>query len=72
MRLHFSRPNKVWQLGDVGRDAACFVFGQQIRSSATPRLILGNRHGQRLTVVILDDEAGIIRLIDGPWWREAL
>jgi hypothetical protein len=27
--------------------------------------------GQRVAVVILDDEAGIVRLLDGPRWREA-
>ena len=35
------------------------------------RLFLKIDIGERVAVVILDDEAGVVGLIDGPQWREA-
>ena len=58
------------QLGDVDGDAPRFVLGQQVRRSASARLVLEVDIGQRVAVVIADDEAGMVRLIDGPRWRE--
>ena len=59
------------QRGEVRCDAARLVAGKQLGSSASPRLILEIDIRQRVTVVILDDEAGIVGLIDSPWRREA-
>jgi hypothetical protein len=41
-------------------DAPCFVFGQQLRSSASPRIILEIKIAERLTVRVAHDEAGAI------------
>jgi hypothetical protein len=57
------------RLGDIGGDAPGFVAGQQLGRRTPPRLILEIGIRQRVADVILDDEAGIVRLVDGPGWR---
>ena len=52
------------QLGDIDRDAPGLVLGQQIRRHTSARFILEIDICQRVAVVILDDEAGIVRLFD--------
>jgi hypothetical protein len=58
------------QLGDAGGDAPGLVSGEELRRRAASRLLLGIDVGQRLPVVIADDEAGV-GLLGGPRRREA-
>jgi hypothetical protein len=50
----------------IGGDAPGFVLGEQFGCRRVAPLVLEIDIGQRVAVVILDDEAGIVRLIDGP------
>jgi hypothetical protein len=58
------RAQQVWQLGNVQRDAPRLVAGEQMRRRAPSRLVLGIDIGERLPVVVADDEADG-DLIDG-------
>jgi hypothetical protein len=52
----FSAAARARQLGNIGGDAARLVAGQQLGGRPSPRLILEIDIGQRVAVVILDDE----------------
>jgi hypothetical protein len=58
-------PQQLRQLGDVGGDALRFVACQQVRRRSATGLILEVDVRQRLPVVILPDEAGGVRLLNG-------
>jgi hypothetical protein len=58
------------QLGDVGGDAPGLVSREQTGSPSPSRLILEIDVGERLTVLIPDDEASV-GLLDRPGRREA-
>ena len=47
------------QRGDVGGDAPGLVAGEQLRRRAASRFILEIDVGERLPVVVADDEAGV-------------
>lgn len=59
------------QLRDVGGDATRLVARQQVGGSAPAGFLLEVHIGQRVAVVILDDEAGGVRSSMGPGRREA-
>ena len=45
---------------------------QQICGSTSPSFILEVEIAERLTIGVADDEADIVRLVDGPWrWKTA-
>jgi hypothetical protein len=52
-------PQKLRQLGDIHRDPSCLVFGEQFCRQSSSRLILEIGVGERLSVVIADDETGV-------------
>ena len=57
---------------NVGGDASGFVAGEQIRRRATAGVLLEVHVGERLAVVVLDDEAGGVCLVinaAGAVWR---
>jgi hypothetical protein len=56
------------QLGDVRRDPAGLVPGHQLGCRPPSRLVLEIHIGERVAVVIPDDEAGV-GLLDGPGRR---
>jgi hypothetical protein len=58
------------QLGDVGGDAPGFVAGEEVRRCATAGLVLEIDVGERLPVVIADDDAGV-GLLGRPGRRAA-
>src|SRR5271154_2299660 len=64
-------PQQLRQLGDVGRDLACFLAGEQLCCRAPARLILKIHVGKRLAVAIPDDDTGI-ELFGGPWREKAV
>ena len=59
------------QLRDVGGDAPGLVAGEEVRRRTPARLLLEIDIGERLTVGVADDEAGVHRF-DGPGWQLAL
>src|SRR5580700_917675 len=59
-------PQQLRQLGDVGRDLARFLAGEQLCCRAPARLILEIHVGKRLAVAIPDDDTGV-ELFGGPW-----
>ena len=61
-------PQQFRPLGDVGGDPPCLVAGEKVCRRATARLFLAIDAGERLPVVIADDEAGV-GLLDGSGAR---
>jgi len=61
-------PQQFRPLGDVGGDRPCLVAGEKVCRRATARLFLAIDAGERLPVVIADDEAGV-GLLDGSGAR---
>jgi hypothetical protein len=51
-------PQQIWQLRHVRGNAPGFVAGEQIGGRATTGVALEIYVGERLAVVVLDDEAG--------------
>ena len=70
MRRSSLLPQQLSQLGKVHRHPPGPVAGKQLGRRAPSRLILEIDIGQRLPVVVADDEAGV-RPLDGPGRREA-
>lgn len=64
-------PQQLRQLANVGRDPPGLIFAQQLRCRLAPRLILKIDIGERLAVVIANNEAGVVRFIERPRRREA-
>ena len=58
------------QLGEVRRNAPGLIARQQVSRRAAAGLLLVVDIRERLAILILDDEAGGVCLIDGPWRRE--
>ena len=65
-----SAPQYLWQLGDVCHDTPSFIAGEKLGRGSPAGLVLAIDVAQRLSVTVLDDEAGG-RLFDRPRWREA-
>ena len=53
--------HKFRQLGDIGRDAPRFVFGQQVGRCTSPRLVLEIDIGQRVYSTIMAARSGAAR-----------
>ena len=64
-------PQQLRQLGDVGRDLARFLAGEQLCCRAPARLILEIHVGKRLAVAIPDDDTGV-ELFGRPWREKAV
>jgi len=62
-----SAPQYLWQLGDVCRDTPSFIAGEKLGCGSPAGL--RNDVAQRLSVTVLDDEAGGC-LFDGSLLRE--
>ena len=62
---------QVRQLGEVRRHAPHLVAGQQLGRRAATGLLLEIEISERLTVLVADDEARVVVLLDGPRRREA-
>ena len=58
-------PQQFRQLGDVGRDLARFLAGEQLCCRAPARLIVEVHVGKRLAVAIPDDDTGVV-FFSGP------
>jgi hypothetical protein len=64
--------DQLRQLGDIGGDAPRFVLGHEISRRSAPRFLLVVVHiRNRVTVLILHDEASVVVVFDGPGQREA-
>jgi 3-oxoadipate enol-lactonase len=59
-------PHQLRQLGDIHRDPPRLIFGEQLRSRPSPRLILEIDIGKLLPVVVADDKAGV-QFLDRRW-----
>jgi hypothetical protein len=59
------------QLGDVGGDPPGFIAGHKIGRRSPARLLLVLDIRERVAVLVLHDEAGIVVVFDYPGWREA-
>ena len=59
------------QLGEVDLQPARLVPREQIGSRAPAGLLLIVEIAELLSVLVADDEAGVIHLVDGPGRREA-
>jgi hypothetical protein len=59
------------QLGEVRRHATRLVLGQQVRRRTSSGLVLEVEVAERLSVLVAEDEARIVVLLDDPRRREA-
>jgi hypothetical protein len=62
---------KTWQLGEVYSDPPSLVLGEQVGRRASARLVLEVEIAERLTVLVADDEAGVVVLFERSRRREA-
>ena len=62
---------QVRQLGEVDRHAARLILGQQVGGGASARLLLEIEIAERLPVLVTDDEAGVVGLVDSPITQRA-
>ena len=58
-------------LGEVYRHAAGLVAGEQLGRRAPSGLVLEIEVAERLSILVTDDEAGVVLLFDRPGRREA-
>ena len=61
---------QVKQLGEVNRQSPRLVLGPQIGGRAPAGLILELEIGKLQSVLVTDDEADIVHLVDRPRRRE--
>ncbi len=61
----------LWQLGEVRRQAAGLVLGQQLGRRSPTGFVLEIEIPERLPDVVADDEARVVVLLNRPGRREA-
>ena len=68
---HSISPHQLRQLRDIRCNPLRVVAGEQISGRAPARITLEIHVGERVPVLVADDEAGVVHLVDRPRRREA-
>ena len=71
IRLGLSASKQIGQFGEIHRQPPGFVLGQHIGSRASAGLFLEVKIAKLLSVLVADDEAGVVYVLDGPGRRKA-